>query len=97
MVADDRNASPGIWRIHLPEGDVIISGEIRAPDGSTWSEEQANQEIELALKTPIRPAEGLFAGAVMTTMMVPILLWVSALVMVFWFLLNVWKPPGTFP
>lgn len=97
MVADDRSATHGLWRIRIPDGDVVVAEQIRGPSGEVWSDDEAHQRIEAALHEPIRPIERLFEGALLTTMAVPILLWMSAVVMVFWFLLNVWKPPGTFP
>jgi hypothetical protein len=77
------------WTIHTPQGALVVDGVISGPKGEMslgdadfWVEEQLREQLE------IRPALWLFQATVLSTMVVPFLLWVTAMVCFMTFILN---------
>ena len=77
------------WTIHTPEGDLVVDGVLTGPKGKMtvdeanfWVEEQLRERIE------VKPGLWLFQASVMSTMLVPIGLWVFALVCFLTFIVN---------
>ena len=87
MTADaDLPAIP--WTLPLPEGELVVDGDVRGPDGPV-DPDRADALLKAAYGEPLRPLEALFQGSLLTLMAVPVLVWATAFFIVFWFLYNV--------
>ena len=77
------------WTIHTPEGDVEVADALTGPKGPMtldeadfWIEEQLRERLE------IKPGLFLFQASVLSTMLVPLALWVFAVICFFTFVIR---------
>jgi len=87
---------PAVWPIELPEGALQIDTEIRGPDGPVPLAD-AHARILKAHKPPLEPGQAMFSGMLLTTMTVPVLLWMAAATTFFSFLYLLYSGGTTVP
>lgn len=68
------------WTIHLPDGELQISeGALSGPSGPL-SSSQAQTWVETSLKVEKSLALALYQGAMFSWLIVPFLIWISAMI-----------------
>ncbi len=82
------------WTIRTPQGDLLVAGDLSGPDGPMseadadfWVEEQLREKLDA------KPGLWLFQASVLSTMLVPMALWIFAIVCFFTFVLRFGKGP----